>query len=100
VVIEPDLGGFPNAHVRLALLEADSGGPALVAAQNRRGLIMFVSARRIDKPPRGLGRTPGGLLLVVPGALPSRRAVLEVAGCQGYLGARTGSAAALGAVTA
>jgi uncharacterized protein (DUF58 family) len=100
VVIEPDLGGFPNSHVRLALLEADSGGPALVAAQNRRGLIMFVSARRIEKPPRGLGRTPGGLVLVIPGGLPSRRAVLEVAGCQGFLGARTGSAAAMEAVTA
>jgi uncharacterized protein (DUF58 family) len=100
VVVEPDLGGFPNVHVRLALLGVDSGGPALVAAQNRRGLIMFVSARRIERPPRGLGRTPGGLVLVVPGTLPGRRAVLEVAGCQGYLGARTGSAAAIGAVTA
>ena len=59
---------------------------------------MFVSARAVDRPPRGLGRTPGGCLLVVPGELRGRRAVLEVAGCQGYLGARTGSAAAMAAV--
>ena len=52
----------------------------------------------VDRPPRGLGRTPGGCLLVVPGALPDRRAVLEVAGCQGYVGGRTGGAAAMAAV--
>src|SRR5919197_2071082 len=35
-VIEPDLLAWPQAHVRLALVEAH-GGPALSAAQNRRG---------------------------------------------------------------
>ena len=59
---------------------------------------MFVSARPVDRPPRGLGRTPGGCLIVVPGELPGRRAVLEVAGCQGYVGGRTGGAAAVAAV--
>ena len=97
--IDRDLAGWPQAHVRLALQE-DTTGPALHAAQNRRGLIVFVSARVVDRTPRGLGRTPGGLLLVVPGELPGRRAVLEVAGCRGYLGARAGSAAALSAVGA
>jgi hypothetical protein len=37
-------------------------------------------------------------VLVVPGALPSRRAVFEVAGCQGFLATRTGAAAAMEAV--
>ena len=46
---------------------------------------MLVAARPIDRPPRGLGRTPGGCILVIPGALPNRRAVFEVAGCQGFL---------------
>jgi uncharacterized protein (DUF58 family) len=96
--VEPDLIAWPAAHVRLALMDAESG-PALSAAQNRRGLIVFVSARRADRPPRGLGRTPGGLVLVVPGELVGkRRPIFEVAGCQGYLGARTGSAAAMEAV--
>jgi uncharacterized protein (DUF58 family) len=97
VTIEADLGAWPNAHVRLALL-SDQAGPALAAAQNRRGLILFVSARRVERAPRGLGRTPGGQVLVVPGGLPDRRAVLTVAGCSGYLGSRAGSAAALEAV--
>jgi uncharacterized protein (DUF58 family) len=96
--IEADLAAWPAAHVRLALMDAEAG-PALAAAQNRRGLILFVSARRVDRPPRGLGRTPGGLVLVVPGEPPGkRRPLLEVAGCQGYLGARTGSARAMEAV--
>src|SRR4051812_1721252 len=98
-VVEPDLLAWPQAHVRLALLD-DSTGPALVAAQNRRGLVVLVSARPVDRPPRGPGRTPGGCLLAVPGALPNRRAVLEVAGCQGYVGGRTGGAAAVAAVGA
>jgi uncharacterized protein (DUF58 family) len=98
VTVEPDLAAWPGAHARLALLDG-AAGPALAAAQNRRGLILFVAARRVDRPPRGLGRTPGGLVIVVPGGAPGpRRPVLEVAGCTGYLGARTGSAAALEAV--
>jgi uncharacterized protein (DUF58 family) len=96
-VLEPDLLGWPQAHVRLALVD-ERAGPALVAAQNRRGLVAYVAARPVDRPPRGLGRTPGGCLLVVPGALPGRRSVLEVAGCQGYVAGRTGSAAAVAAM--
>jgi hypothetical protein len=97
-IVEPDLQAFPTAHARLALMD-DHTGPALVAAQNRRGVVVFVSARVVDRVPRGLGRTPGGCLLVVPGEIAGRRAVLEVAGCHGYVGARTGSQAALAAVS-
>jgi uncharacterized protein (DUF58 family) len=97
VTIDPDLLSWPQAHVRLALIDAATG-PALTAAQNRRGLVVFVAARVVDRPPRGLGRTPGGCLIVVPGAIANRRSVLEVAGCQGFVAGRTGSAAALAAV--
>jgi uncharacterized protein (DUF58 family) len=97
ITIDPDLLAWPQAHVRLALLD-DASGPALTAAQNRRGLVVLVAARVIDRPPRGLGRTPGGCLIVVPGAIAGRRSVLEVAGCQGFVAGRTGSAAALAAV--
>lgn len=98
-VVQRDLLAWPQAHVRLALVEEHTG-PALTAAQNRRGLIAYVAARTIDRAPRGLGRTPGGCLLVVPGQLPGRRAVLEVAGCQGYVAGRIGSGAAMAAVQA
>ena len=74
----------PAAHVRLALMD-DAVGPSLAAAQNRRGLIVYVAARPVDRAPRGLGRTPGGCLVVVPGAMPGRRALLEVAGCFAYV---------------
>jgi hypothetical protein len=97
VIIDPDLLAWPTAHVRLALVE-DQVGPALAAAQNRRGLVVFVAARVVDRPPRGLGRTPGGCLLVVPGEIANRRAVLGVAGCQGFVAGRTGSAAVIAAV--
>jgi uncharacterized protein (DUF58 family) len=96
-VIEADALAWPQAHVRLALLE-DHTGPGLVAAQNRRGLILFVSARTVDRPPRALGRTPGGCLLVVPGQLAGRQSVLEVAGCSAYVAGRTGAAAAMATV--
>ena len=96
-VVEADLLAWPAVHVRLALLE-DGAGPGLYAAQNRRGLIVFVAARPLDRPPRALGRTPGGCLLVVPGELPGRRAVLEVSGCRAYVVGRTGAAAAVAAV--
>jgi uncharacterized protein (DUF58 family) len=99
IVVEPDLLGWPQSHVRLALV-ADHTGPSLVAAQNRRGLVMLVAARPLDRPPRGLGRTPGGCLLIVPAELPGRRAVIEVSGCFGYVATRTGAAAALAATGA
>jgi uncharacterized protein (DUF58 family) len=96
-VIEPELSAWAGAHVRLALLD-DSTGPSLAAAQNRRGLVVFVAARVIDRAPRGLGRTPGGNLIVVPGTLPGRRALLEVAGCFAYVSGRSGGAAAVAAL--
>jgi uncharacterized protein (DUF58 family) len=96
-VVEPDLLGWPQAHVRLALMEEHTG-PALASAQNRRGLVVYVAARVVDRPPRGLGRTPGGCLLVMPGGIAGRRPVLQVAGCQGFVGGRVGSSAVMAAV--
>ena len=96
-IIEHDMLAWPSVHVRLALLD-DHTGPSLAAAQNRRGLIVYVAARPVDRAPRGLGRTPGGCLLVMPGALPNRRAVLEVAGCYGYISGRQSGAAAVAAL--
>ena len=72
--------------MRLALVDEHTG-PALAAAQNRRGLVAFVAARVVDRPPRGLGRTPGRLPARGPRRARRPRAVIEVAGCQGYVGA-------------
>ena len=89
---------WPAAHVRLALLDESHRPGAGRGAEPPRARRASSPPGSIDRPPRGLGRTPGGCLLVVPGALPNRRAVLEVAGCQGFLAARTGAAAAMAAV--
>jgi uncharacterized protein (DUF58 family) len=97
--IEADLGSWPSAHVRLAVLD-EQIGPSLAAAQNRRGLVVLVSARVIDRAPRGLGRTPGGCLIVVPGEIPGRRGVLEVAGCHGFPATRGAAPAVQAAVAA
>src|SRR4051812_46911881 len=96
-VIEHDLLSWPALHVRLALMD-DRVGPSLAAAQNRRGLVIYVAARPVDRAPRGLGRTPGGCLVVVPGTVANRRAVLEVAGCHGYGSGRQAGAAAVAAL--
>jgi uncharacterized protein (DUF58 family) len=96
-VIEHDLLSWPSLHVRLALLE-DRVGPSLAAAQNRRGLVIYVAARPVDRAPRGLGRTPGGCIVVVPTQLGNRRPMLEVAGCFGYVSGRQSGAAAVAAL--
>jgi uncharacterized protein (DUF58 family) len=96
-VIEHDLLSWPSLHVRLALMD-DRAGPSLAAAQNRRGLVIYVAARPVDRAPRGLGRTPGGSLVVVPGEIGGRRAMLEVAGCYGYVSGRQSGAAAVAAL--
>jgi uncharacterized protein (DUF58 family) len=96
-VIEHDLMSWPALHVRLALMD-EHVGPSLAAAQNRRGLVLYVAARAVDRAPRGLGRTPGGCLIVVPGAIAGRRAMLEVAGCYGYVQGRQSGAAAVAAL--
>ena len=96
-VIEHDLLAWPALHVRLAVLD-DRVGPSLAAAQNRRGLVVYVAARPVDRAPRGLGRTPGGCIVVVPGQIANRRAMLEVAGCYGYVSGRQRGAAAVAAL--
>ena len=96
-VIEHDLLAWPALHVRLAVLD-DRVGPSLTAAQNRRGLIVYVAGRPVDRAPRGLGRTPGGCIVVVPGQVANRRAMLEVAGCYGYVSGRQSGAAAVAAL--
>ena len=91
--LDPTLAGWPALHVRLALLETE-GVPNLSGVAARRGPVLYVAARVLPRAPRALAHAPGGgRVLVVPGALPGRTPVLEVAGCRGYeLGAERISA--------
>lgn len=91
------LSGWPHIHARLALIGASSG-PALVSIAQRRGPIIFVSARVRARMPQGLCPARGATrIIVVPGALAGRPALFSVAGCSGY---ELGGRARAGAVRA
>lgn len=87
------LAGWPQVHARLALVGTDGagGGPALVSLTQRRGPIIFVSARMRARTPQALGTARGATrIIVVPGALAERRPLFAVAGCSGYEVSRGG----------
>ncbi|MDW5595189.1 DUF58 domain-containing protein [Conexibacter stalactiti] len=86
--IGEDLAGWPAAHVRLALVDGGEHEPppALNGAGVRRGALLYVSARRVERLPaaaRSIARGPAAL--VVPGRLTGREAAFSVAGCNGYV---------------
>lgn len=80
--IDPGLAAWPALHMRLALVRA-GGAPTPGALTGRTGVVFHVSARPLVRPPAGLARA-GGQVLVVPAALPGRPASFTVAGCLGY----------------
>ena len=71
--------------MRLALLQG-GGAPSPGALALRRGPLIWVTARRADRAPRGLVQAGGATrVLVVPGQLGGRRTTFSVAGCGGYV---------------
>ncbi|HEY4280501.1 MAG TPA: DUF58 domain-containing protein [Conexibacter sp.] len=101
--IEEDLNGWAAAHVRLALVDGGESVPApsLASAGLRRGALLYVSARRVERiPATARAITRGEALLVVPGRVQGREAAFGVAGCSGYrmpASGRANGAAATGA---
>jgi len=91
--ITQSLTGWPHVHARLALI-GPAGGPSLTATAQRRGPIVFVSARmRLVLPP-ALGPAHGATrVLVVPQAIAQREVAFTVAGCSAHTlsGARAGA---------
>jgi uncharacterized protein (DUF58 family) len=83
-VLEPTLAAWEHAHARLAVVSGASG-PNLAGLAARRGPVFYVAAYVPARPPRALSHAPGGgRVLVVPGAMPGRRAAFTVAGCTAY----------------
>ena len=79
------LAGWGHLHARLALVTS-TAGPSLASIAQRRGPLVFVSARMRTRTPQALGPAHGALrVLVVPGEIASRRAAFSVAGCNGYV---------------
>jgi uncharacterized protein (DUF58 family) len=81
--VDPSLARWMALHVRLALMTS-AAGPPLAGLAARRGPVFYVAARRDARPPPALLHARGERVLVVPGALAGRSAVLKVAGCSGY----------------
>lgn len=82
--LDAALHGWAALHVRLALLDA-AAPPPPGALNGRRGPVVLVVAHVPERLPRALSASGAPQrLLVVPGALPGRRAAFTVAGCRGY----------------
>jgi uncharacterized protein (DUF58 family) len=96
VQIGRDLGAWPAAHARLALIEGGPDTPAPWPSSGvRSGAIFYVAAQPQRLPSRLLRGAESGLVLVLPTSVsPGQRAVprFEVSGCRGY---RIGERAAL-----
>jgi uncharacterized protein (DUF58 family) len=86
-LLESSLIGWPNLHVRLALVD-DRTGPNVAGLASRRGPLLYVTAHIPSRAPRALAHAVGGgRYLIVPGTTGNRagrRAVFAVAGCTGY----------------
>jgi uncharacterized protein (DUF58 family) len=90
-VLESTLIGWPNLHVRLALVD-DRSGPNVAGLAARRGPLLYVAAHAPARAPRALAHAVGGgRYLIVPGRgatgnghRSGRREVFTVAGCIGY----------------
>lgn len=77
-----DLGAWPAAHARLALVAAGRP-PALGSAVVRTGPVIYVTAHPGRRMPRGLAaHAPARVIIVTPGGA-VRDAVFTVAGCAG-----------------
>jgi hypothetical protein len=84
-LLDPPLHGWAQLHVRLALLEG-GGVPSPGAIGVRRGSLIWVCARTVERAPRGLANAHAARrIIVVPGRLANRRAAFAVAGCSGYV---------------
>jgi uncharacterized protein (DUF58 family) len=88
--IEPDLGAWTGARVRLALVEPapERQAPAL-AGGARRGRLFYVAAQPTDRLPAKLAASCEGIgILVLPTALSEGIALtpgFEVTGCRGFV---------------
>jgi uncharacterized protein (DUF58 family) len=83
-VLDADGSSWAAIHARLALVEAGGAPPASLGGA-RRGALVYVAARRVQRMPSALVTAArGARMLVVPGALEHRAPSFTVAGCTGY----------------
>ena len=88
--VEPDLGAWPVAHARLALVEGGPEARAPSLAQGaRHAQVVYVAATPMARLPAGLvGAGVRAAVLVMPRPVvsqPLHEATFEVAGCVGFV---------------
>ena len=97
-IIEHDLLSWPSLHVRLALID-ERAGPSLAAAQNRRGLVIYVAAHPVD---RAAALASAARRAAASSSCPERWATAarcsRSPGCYGYASGRQSGAAAVAAL--
>lgn len=88
LALDADLSSWPAAHARLAMVAPAPRGPWLRGGV-RRGALIYVAARRLERLPASAAAIAAGpALLVLPGEAPAGRPVFEVAGCHAYAARR------------
>jgi uncharacterized protein (DUF58 family) len=88
VHVARDLAGWPDAHVRLALVEGGPHSPAPVLQALRRSGTVFYVAAQAAREPALLAQGRMGAVLVLPREVVSGRrqpASFEVSGCLGFV---------------
>ncbi len=81
--VDPQLRAWPDAHARLALVEARGGAPA-VARALRANAVFWVTARGGERPGRGAAAMAARIAyLVTPSPVRGLRSSFTVAGCHG-----------------
>ncbi|HEV7804606.1 MAG TPA: DUF58 domain-containing protein [Solirubrobacteraceae bacterium] len=76
---------WAHVHARLALV-GTAAAPSLASAAQRRGAVVYVSARMRVRMPPALASGHGEVrVLVVPGTIAGREAAFTVAGCSAYV---------------
>ena len=81
--IDPQLRAWPDAHARLALVEARGGAPA-VARALRAEAVFWVTARGGERPGRGAAALAARIaFLVTPSPVRGLHPSFTVAGCHG-----------------
>jgi uncharacterized protein (DUF58 family) len=89
LAVGPDLGAWPVAHARLALVEGgpEARPPVLAAVRGALGPVFYVTPRALTRLESGLGRdgvAAPTTVLVLPAELaPRARPSFAVAGCVG-----------------
>ncbi len=90
LAVEADLGSWPAAHIRLALVQGGpEARPPMLGPASRLGPVYYVAAQPLDRLPVAISSVAAGaMVIVLPKSAvssPPGRLSFEVTGCQGFV---------------